>query len=221
MRLKYDTHVVSDAQVRLCSTPAGSVPCPRLRTPCGRLKYEYVAFIGVGLTTADHFYSTLPAYADVREGVAAFESMATRFATHMYNTSMHATAGRGVYYFLEQLAIERRVNGQWLVNLAPQSLLASCKELPTVRLHQMAKCNAKKGRGPCVASLFERLGVRRKPSIGRGDEVASRASRGQSKNDPGRAVCCTALQCPGCERHSRTTSHASSSPPSHCTDYQV
>ena len=160
------------------------MPCPRLRTPCGRLKYEYVAFIGVDLTTADHFYSTLPAYADVREGVAAFESMATRFATHMYNTSMHATAGRGVHYFLEQLAIERRVNGQWLVNLAPQSLLASCKELPTVRLHQMAKCNVKKGRGPCVASLFERLGVRRKPSIGRGDEIASRASRAGRRTIP-------------------------------------
>ena len=130
--------------------------------PCvGRLRYEYVAFIGVDLTTAEHFYSTLPAYGDVREGVAAFESMATRFAVRMYNTSMHATAGRGVHYFLEQLAIERRVQGQWLVNLAPDSLLASCKELRTISLRQMYKCHATKKSEPCVASVFERLGVSR------------------------------------------------------------
>ena len=85
--------------------------------------------------------------------------MATRFATSMYNTSMHATAGRGVHRFLEQLAIETRVKGQRLVNLAPESLLASCKELHTVHLRQMDECSARKKSELCVASVFERVGV--------------------------------------------------------------
>ena len=136
------------------------MPLHTLRIPCGRLKYEYVALIGVDLTTAEHFYSTLPAYGNVRDGVAAFESMATKFAVRMYNTSMHATAGRGVHYFLEQLAIERREQGQWLLNLAPDSLLASCKELRTISLRQTDQCYASKKSEFCVASVFKRLGTR-------------------------------------------------------------
>jgi len=93
-----------------------------------RLKYSHIAFAGVDLVSADHFYAVLPEYAHIRRDVSGFDTVVARFAQSMYNSSLHATAGRGVHRFIGRIAEERRGRIQ-MINLSPRSLLADVRGL--------------------------------------------------------------------------------------------
>ena len=104
-----------------------------------RLKYSHIAFAGVDLLSADHFYAVLPEYAHVRRDVSGFDTVVARFARSMYNSSRHATAGRGVHRFIGRIAEENRGQIQ-MINFSPHSLLADVHGLVNVHPEALNTC---------------------------------------------------------------------------------
>jgi len=132
-----------------------------------RLEYSHIAFVGVDLVSAEHFYAVVPEYAHIRREVAGFDNMVARFARRLYNSSLHATAGRGVHHFIGRVAEERRCRTR-MINLSPDGLLAKVKGLATVRPEYLRYCYHEfdsVGAEQCVLSLASRaLQARSEPS---------------------------------------------------------
>jgi len=109
-----------------------------------KLAYPHIALIGIDLTSPHHFYSSLPAYADVAHTLPArgFEQAAVSFAITRYGAGTHATGARGIHLFLDHLALKRCASLR-VVNLAGESLLANAtagvRSIQTVPVALLAK----------------------------------------------------------------------------------
>lgn len=117
------------------------------------MEYSHIAFIGVDLANAGHFYmDTGSAYSEV---LGAFEATVLVFASQKYNNSMHATASRGVHHFIGRLAAEQRDQVRF-INLSPQSLLTNVTGLTTVRPKALVRCCGRRAPGneACVSSCL-------------------------------------------------------------------
>lgn len=119
--------------------------------PC-RLDYSYIAFIGVDLGNAGHFY-TGTTHVKV---LGVFEASVLAFATQKYNNSMHATASRGVHHFIGRLATERHDQVRF-INLSPQSLLANMTGLTTVRPNALLRCCGRRLPSDCESCVHSYL----------------------------------------------------------------
>jgi hypothetical protein len=78
-----------------------------------RLNYTNIAFLGVDLNSPYHFYSGFP-------DMPYYEQLVTASSVETFGSSTHATAARGVHYFLDHAATSAR---QRFFNLSPRSLL--------------------------------------------------------------------------------------------------
>ena len=105
-----------------------------------KLGYESASLIGVDLTSQDHFYTALPTYESIarriQPNLAIWEATVSGFVRAKHgNTSMHATAARGVPHFIEAFsrAHQHRMR---LTNLSPESLLKKTGWIRTVPMPQ-------------------------------------------------------------------------------------
>ena len=94
-----------------------------------RLKYNKIAFIGVDLNNAAHFYTNYPVIVRSRN---SYEKTVLRLDAKKYNSSIHATGARGVHLFLNKLA--HYSNNVSFYNLAPTSTLSYMKYIHTINI---------------------------------------------------------------------------------------
>ena len=111
-----------------------------------RMRYSTISLVGVDLNSQQHFYTGLPGYASVAErlpqnweaSMVAFVRRANR------NTTLHATAARGIHHFIS--AVGRTYEGRLsLFNLSPDSMLRSVAYIKTAPMPETAGEAALKG----------------------------------------------------------------------------
>ena len=100
-----------------------------------RLRYRTISLVGVELNSQHHFYTSLPNYAEVAQrlpvqwerSMLAFVRRANR------NTTLHATATRGIQHYIDALG-HFYAGRLTLFNLSPESLLRTAKHVETALL---------------------------------------------------------------------------------------
>ena len=99
-----------------------------------RLGYKTASLIGVDLTSTEHFYTALPTYSEVARLLPAkWDTSVRAFVKSKHsNTSLHATGARGVSNFFDAFNLAHGQGGRTrLINLSPESLLATSRYVPT------------------------------------------------------------------------------------------